>query len=132
MADSGAGAGRRRQPQRAPFPAARVARRRARAVLQRVAARWSPRRPGWPSSIWRPGWSPACWPFGLVVALGVLGILTLWFFLIGLPVLVAALWLGLQLGRAERARFAVTLGAQIPAPPATLSPGTAGGGSGGC
>ena len=47
--------------------------------------------------------------FGLVVALGVLGILTLWFFLIGLPVLVAALWLGLQLGQAERARFAVTL-----------------------
>ena len=64
--------------------------------------------------------------FGLVVALGVLGISTLWFFLAGLPVLVAALWLGLQLGRAERARFAVTLGAQIPAPPATLSPGARG------
>jgi signal transduction histidine kinase len=62
--------------------------------------------------------------FGLVVALGVLGISTLWFFLAGLPVLVAALWLGLQLGRAERARFAATLGAQIPAPPASLSPGT--------
>src|ERR1035438_10710782 len=61
--------------------------------------------------------------FGLVVALGVLGISTLWFFLAGLPVLVAALWLGLQLGRAERARFAATLGAQIPAPPASLSPG---------
>ena len=61
--------------------------------------------------------------FGLVVTLGVLGICTLWFFLAGLPVLVAALWLGLQLGRAERARFAVTLGAQIPAPPGSLSPG---------
>ncbi len=61
--------------------------------------------------------------FVVVVALGVLGITTLWFFLLGLPVLVAALWLGLQVGRAERARFAVTLGEQIPAPPADLSPG---------
>ncbi|MGO9216708.1 MAG: sensor histidine kinase [Streptosporangiaceae bacterium] len=61
--------------------------------------------------------------FVVVVALGVLGITTLWFFLLGLPVLVAALWLGLQVGRAERARFAVTLGEKIPAPPADLSPG---------
>jgi signal transduction histidine kinase len=61
--------------------------------------------------------------FAVVVALGLLGITTLWFFLLGLPVLVAALWLGLQVGRAERARFAVTLGEQIPAPPADLSPG---------
>jgi signal transduction histidine kinase len=61
--------------------------------------------------------------FVVVVALGVLGISTLWFFLVGLPVLVAALWLGLQVGRGERARFAVTLGEQIPAPPASLSPG---------
>jgi signal transduction histidine kinase len=61
--------------------------------------------------------------FAVVVALGLLGISTLWFFLLGLPVLVAALWLGLQVGRAERARFAVTLGEQIPAPPADLSPG---------
>ena len=61
--------------------------------------------------------------FAVVVVLGVLGITTLWFFLLGLPVLVAALWLGLQFGRAERARFAVTLGEQIPAPPAELSLG---------
>src|SRR5712692_5708452 len=48
--------------------------------------------------------------FGVVLALG-------------LPVLVAALWLCLQFGRAERARFAVTLGVHIPAPPLDLSPG---------
>ena len=46
---------------------------------------------------------------------GLLGIRTLWLFLIGLPVLVAALWLGLQFGRAERARFLVMLGVHIPA-----------------
>jgi signal transduction histidine kinase len=62
--------------------------------------------------------------FGVIVALGVLGLGTLWFFLLGLPLLVAALWLSLQFGRAERARFTVTLGAHITAPPANLSPGT--------
>ncbi len=62
--------------------------------------------------------------FVAVVALGLLGLSTLWFFLLGLPILVSALWLGLQFGRAERARFAVTLGAHIPAPPADLNPGT--------
>jgi signal transduction histidine kinase len=62
--------------------------------------------------------------FGVVVALGVLGIGTLWFFLLGLPILVSTLWLGLQFGRAERARFTVTLGAHIPAPPADLNPAT--------
>ena len=63
--------------------------------------------------------------FVMVVALGLLGISTLWFFLVGLPVLVAALWLGLRVGQGERARFAVTLGEQIPAPPANLGPGAA-------
>ena len=51
----------------------------------------------------------------MIVALALVGIGTLWLFLIGLPVLVAALWLGLQFGRAERARFLVTLGVRIPA-----------------
>jgi signal transduction histidine kinase len=62
--------------------------------------------------------------FCVVVALLVLGFGTLWFFLLGLPIVVTALWLGLQFGRAERARFTVTLGVRIPAPPANLSPGT--------
>jgi signal transduction histidine kinase len=62
--------------------------------------------------------------FAVVVALGLLGLATVWFFLLGLPVLVAAVWVCLQFGRAERARFAVTLGVPIPAPPLGLNPGT--------
>ena len=60
--------------------------------------------------------------FGVIVALAVVGIGTLWLFLIGLPVLVAALWLGLQFGRAERARFLVMLGVHVPAAPLPVSP----------
>ena len=61
--------------------------------------------------------------FGVIVALAVAGIGTLWLFLIGLPVLVAALWLSLQFGRAERARFLVMLGVRVPAAPVPVSPG---------
>jgi signal transduction histidine kinase len=53
--------------------------------------------------------------FGVIVGLAVGGLATLWLFLIGLPVLVAALWLSLQFGRTERARFLVTLGVNVPA-----------------
>jgi signal transduction histidine kinase len=53
--------------------------------------------------------------FGVIVGLAVAGLATLWLFLIGLPVLVAALWLSLQFGRTERARFLVTLGVNVPA-----------------
>jgi signal transduction histidine kinase len=62
--------------------------------------------------------------FAVVVAIGLLGLATVWFFLLGLPILAAALWLCLQFGRAERARFAATLGVHIPAPPPDLNPGT--------
>jgi signal transduction histidine kinase len=52
-----------------------------------------------------------------VVVTGIsLGIGLLPIFLVGIPVLVAVIWLAGQLGRAERARFAVLLGAVIPAP----------------
>ena len=60
--------------------------------------------------------------FGVIVALALAGIGTLWLFLIGLPVLVAALWLSLQFGRAERARFLVMLGLHVPAASLPLSP----------
>ena len=60
--------------------------------------------------------------FDVIVALALVGIGTLWLFLIGLPVLVAALWLGLQFGRAERARFRVMLGVRVPASPLPVSP----------
>ena len=60
--------------------------------------------------------------FGVIVALALAGIGTLWLFLIGLPVLVAALWLSLQFGRAERARFLVMLGMHVPAASLPLSP----------
>ena len=71
--------------------------------------------------------------FGVIVALAVAGLGTLWLFLIGLPVLVAALWLGLQFGRAERARFLVMLGVRIPPAPVPVNPEEAGsGGCGGC
>jgi signal transduction histidine kinase len=52
-----------------------------------------------------------------------IGVATLWFFLIGLQVLVAMLWLSLRFARAERTRFRVTLGEHIPGPPADLSSG---------
>ena len=61
--------------------------------------------------------------FAGVVVLTVAGIGTLWFFLAGLPVLAAMLWLCLQFARAERARFASTLGVWIAAPPLDLSSG---------
>ena len=60
--------------------------------------------------------------FDVIVALALVGIGTLWLFLIGLPVLVAALWLSLQFGRAERARFQVMLGVHVPAAPLPVSP----------
>jgi signal transduction histidine kinase len=61
--------------------------------------------------------------FGVIGVLAVAGISTVWFFLIGLPLLVAIIRLSLQFARAERARFAVTLGVIIPAPPAALDAG---------
>ena len=57
------------------------------------------------------------------MAFALVGIGTLWFFLVGLPVLASLLWLCLQFARAERARFAITLGVRIPAPPLDLSTG---------
>ena len=62
--------------------------------------------------------------FAVVVSMTVTGILTLWFFLAGLPVLVCMFWLCLQFGRAERARFAAMLGVRLPAPPIDLSRGS--------
>jgi signal transduction histidine kinase len=61
-----------------------------------------------------------------VLVLTALGLGTLWFFLIGLQVIAAMLWLARWFARAERARFAVMLGEHIPAPPAELSLGRAG------
>ena len=53
-----------------------------------------------------------------VVVTGIsLGIALLPLFLVGIPVLVAVIWLAGLGARAERARFAVLLGAEIPAPP---------------
>jgi signal transduction histidine kinase len=51
----------------------------------------------------------------VVVGIG-LGIGLMPIFLVGIPVLVGVIWLAGQGGRAERARFAVLLGAVIPAP----------------
>ena len=62
--------------------------------------------------------------FAVVGSLALLGIGTLWLFLIGLPLLATAEWLCLLFGRAERTRFAVTLGIHIPGTPLNLSPGT--------
>jgi len=59
----------------------------------------------------------------MVISFTLTGVLTLWFFLAGLPVLVAMFWLCLQFGRAERARFAVLLDVHLPAPPVDLSRG---------
>jgi signal transduction histidine kinase len=58
-----------------------------------------------------------------VLVLTVVGVTTVWFFLAGLPVLVTMLWLCLQFGRFERARFALLLGVQLPTPPVDLSSG---------
>lgn len=52
----------------------------------------------------------------VVVALTVVGVAALPFFLAGLPVLVTMLWLCLRFARFERARFAVLLGVRLPAP----------------
>jgi signal transduction histidine kinase len=59
----------------------------------------------------------------MVIALTAIGVTTVWFFLAGLPVLVTMLWLCLQFGRFERARFAVLLGVRLPVPPVALSSG---------
>jgi signal transduction histidine kinase len=61
--------------------------------------------------------------FAVVGSLILLGIGTLWLFLIGLPLLAVAEWLCLLFGRAERARFASTLGVHIPGTPLIVSPG---------
>src|SRR5579872_938909 len=58
-----------------------------------------------------------------VITLTAIGITTVWFFLAGLPVLVTMLWLCLQFGRFERARFEVLLGVRLPTPPVDLSSG---------
>ena len=58
-----------------------------------------------------------------VIVLTVIGVTTVWFFLAGLPVLVTMLWLCLQFGRFERARFALLLGVRLPTPPVDLSSG---------
>jgi signal transduction histidine kinase len=58
-----------------------------------------------------------------VIVLTTIGVTTVWFFLAGLPVLVTMLWLCLQFGRFERARFALLLGVRLPTPPVDLSPG---------
>jgi signal transduction histidine kinase len=58
-----------------------------------------------------------------VIALTVIGVATVWFFLVGLPVLVTMLWLCLQFGRFERARFALLLGVRLPTPAVDLSSG---------
>ncbi len=58
-----------------------------------------------------------------VIALTAIGVTTVWFFLAGLPVLVTMLWLCLQFGRFERARFAMLLGVRLPTPAVDLSSG---------
>jgi signal transduction histidine kinase len=59
----------------------------------------------------------------VVIILTVTGVLTLWFFLAGLLLLVAMFRLCLLFGQAERARFATLLGVRLPAPPVDLSRG---------
>src|SRR6266566_3159930 len=66
-------------------------------------------------------WPPAGLVIGIVaftaVVVGIgLGIGLMPIFLVGIPVLVGVIWLAGLGGRAERARFAVLLGAVIPAP----------------
>ncbi|MGH3411077.1 MAG: sensor histidine kinase, partial [Streptosporangiaceae bacterium] len=58
--------------------------------------------------------------FAVVSAMTLLGLATLWFFLAGLPVLAAMLYLSLRFARAEQARFAILLGVELPPPPPTL------------
>jgi signal transduction histidine kinase len=60
--------------------------------------------------------------FAVIVPLTVAGVGILWFFLAGLPVLLAMLWVCLQFGRLERARFALLLGTVLAAPPSRLDP----------
>jgi signal transduction histidine kinase len=59
----------------------------------------------------------------MVIVMTMVGLTTVWFFLAGLPVLVTMLWLCLQFGRFERARFAVLLGVRLPTPAVDLSSG---------
>src|SRR4249920_1592935 len=54
--------------------------------------------------------------FTVAVTGAALGIGLLPLFLAGIPVLVAVIWLSGQFARAERARFAVLLGTDIPGP----------------
>jgi signal transduction histidine kinase len=61
--------------------------------------------------------------FVMVSVFAVVGVTTLWFFLIGLHVLVAMFLLSQRFAQAERARFAVMLGEHIPSPPTDLSSG---------
>ena len=70
----------------------------------------------------------AGWVIGLVafvffVTAASVGVALLPVALAGIPVLAATLWLCTRFAAFERARFAVMLGAQLPAPPRTLSPG---------
>jgi signal transduction histidine kinase len=58
--------------------------------------------------------------FSIFLTGAVVGVVLLPFALAGLPVLVAVLWLCMQFARSERARFAVLLGARMPAPPRRL------------
>jgi signal transduction histidine kinase len=58
--------------------------------------------------------------FALMLPFTLLGLATLWFFLAGASILVVMLWAGVQFARAERARFQITLGVRIPAPPDDL------------
>jgi hypothetical protein len=54
--------------------------------------------------------------FTVAVTGATLGVALLPLFLVGIPVLVAVLWLSGQFARAERARFVVLLGTDIPGP----------------
>ena len=107
-------------------------------ITPAAAAPAAGRAPRWVARLARPVVSAQTWlafihlmsgavtgavAFAVVLALTAAGIATLWLFLAGLPILLAMLWLCLQFGRAERARFAVTLGVYLPAPPPGLSPG---------
>jgi signal transduction histidine kinase len=59
--------------------------------------------------------------FAVVVALAVAGFGTLWLFLAGVPLLAAMAWVCTAFAQAERLRFAVMLGVQLPAPPPDLA-----------
>jgi signal transduction histidine kinase len=111
---------------------------RGASITPAAAAPAAGRDPRWAARLVRPVVSAQTWlafihlmsgtvtgalAFAVVLALTAAGIATLWLFLAGLPILLAMLWLCLQFGRAERARFALTLGVYLPTPPAGLSPG---------